>query len=190
MTESSALVAATNPKNIKTAMASKMELLPHVKLHPAAEKWAIESESLFDAYLWVSEEEIKYEPRPEPFILDDHLQVRGREIKVLGRESEIIKILGETVNLNVLKEKLSSFFEDPLFVHPVGDPRRGFKLELYVEKDSGESSVNLDVINQKLMPYEKISRLMCIDQFERTSLGKINKPETLRKIQDLIEDKS
>ncbi len=188
MTETSALMAATNPKNIKTPMATKMELLPHVELHPAAEKWAIESESLFDAYLWVSQEEAKYEPRPEPFVLDDHLQVESREIKVLGRESEIVKILGETVNLNELKEKISPFYKKPFFIQPIGDSRRGFRLEVYVEESLDGRFVDLEVINQRLMPYERVSKLRFVDQFVRTSLGKINKPETIRKIKRLKED--
>lgn len=178
MTETSAMIAGTPLDQIKSKEFPEMELLPHVKLSSIEEKWVCRSESLFDGYLWVNGNQAEYQPRPEPFVLDDRLVLEGKKLKILGRESEIIKILGETVNLNLLTEKLSKVLTGNFFIYPEQEERRGYNLTLFIEGE--KSRLDLDSINGDLMPFEKISSFKFIRSFVRTSLGKINKLETVR----------
>ncbi|MEM7647425.1 MAG: hypothetical protein AAF203_10985, partial [Pseudomonadota bacterium] len=92
---------------------------------------------------------------------------------VLGRESELIKILGETVNLSLLSHRLEEFISSPFCLLPKTHDRNGYELILVVEGEG--SAINLDKINGELMPYERISRIEKLTKIPRSPLGKVQK---------------
>jgi O-succinylbenzoic acid--CoA ligase len=108
MTETSAVVASADLQSLSSQKRPLMKALPHVQLKPVDGQYEIQSPALFDGYLWVQDNgDSRWEPRPENFILDDRIEIKSGGIRVLGRDSELVKILGETVNLASLNEKLS-----------------------------------------------------------------------------------
>ena len=172
MTETSAVIALGRPDQDEKTF-NQLNLLPHVKLIQRGDKFSLESPALFESYLWITPSGVvEREPRPEPFTIDDRLKVAGDWITVLGRESELVKVLGETVNLRQLASQVAPFFEETIVILPVADARRGYLLDLIVESE--HSSVDPETINQSLMPYEKIHRVHTLPRFPRSELGKIS----------------
>ncbi len=181
MTETAALVAAAPLPSLENPGWPEAQILDHVNLQKVADHYQLQSASLFEGFLWVNPEgEWTWQPRPEPFILDDRIEVRGRTLRVLGRTSEIVKILGETVNLLHLKETLQNELSKNIFLVPAPEPRRGFDLHLVVE--SQPFDLSLEQINKERMPYEKISKIHFVAVFPRTELGKVKSSELMRTI--------
>ncbi len=181
MTETAALVAAAPLTSLKDSQFPKAEILPHVQFKETAKGYAIESSSLFLGFLWIDDHgNSKWQDRPKPFVLDDRIQVEGITIKVLGRASEVVKILGETVNLLNLKNSLQIKIPKNIVIAPIANDRRGFDLYLIVE--SKEFPLPLNIINQGLMPYEKIKEIYFVEKLPRTPLGKI----AMSELKDLI----
>ncbi len=175
MTETSALIAGMPLDKIHQNQEPQLKLLSHVSLKKMGDRVAVDGKALFSGYLWVSSHNKPiWQERPEPFIIDDRIEIDSGFIKVLGRESELVKILGETVNLNSLKDKIKPKIAADIFIKAQSEPRRGFDLYLFVE---GEGQCDLESLNQGLMPFEKIKAIIYLDQFPRTELGKIKSSE-------------
>ncbi len=172
MTETSALVAGSSLDDLNSLERPPLRLLPHVKIFKRGEKIGLQSETLFTGYLWVFlENPPVWQDRPNPFLIDDRIKMSHKTITILGRESELIKILGETVNLNELRKKLNRILSCETLIIPQPEPRRGFSLHLYIE-DSNRR-FDLEPINQQLLPYERIFKIHILKKFPRTELGKI-----------------
>ena len=179
MTETSALIAGANPASLESQKMPEMELLPQTKLKPHGNSLAIETPGLFDFYLWISPSGSILEKRPNPFVLDDCLEHRGRFLQVLARGTELVKVLGETVNLADLGHKISQKTRHNCVVLGQPEPRKGSRLCLFME--SNEIPWDLNEINKDLMPFEKITEIHLIPQFPRSPTGKILKSKLLGK---------
>ncbi len=183
MTETSALVASATLASLQVLEYPKAKILPHVRFEQHGERHAIDSSALYTGFLWVNDQsEARWEPRPNPFLLDDRIELDGSHLKVRGRETELVKILGETVNLNELKTKIGGFISQPFEIIAVANQRRGFELHLIVE---GEAQVLFDDLNQQVLPYERFHKIYKITQLPRTELGKIDRSQ-LKKQLDLL----
>ncbi len=181
MTETAALMAAASPQSLSVMEFPEAHLLSHVDLEPIGEQFKVNSASLFDGFLWVKESgESVWQPRPQPFVLDDRIEVQDRKIKVLGRESEIVKILGETVNLLELKNTLQIKIPGNILLLPKVESRRGYEIHLVVESEP--VSLPIAEVNRDLMPYENICKVHFLSKFPRTELGKINFSEVQKQI--------
>ncbi len=181
MTETAALVAAAPLTSLNDTQFPKAEILPHVLFKETPEGYAIESSSLFLGFLWIDNHgNSRWQERPKPFVLDDRIQIEGNTLKVLGRASEVVKILGETVNLLNLKDSLQIKIPKNIVIAPIANARRGFDLHLIVE--SKEFPLPLDIINQDLMPFEKIKEIHFMENLPRSPLGKI----AMSELKDLI----
>lgn len=171
MTETSAMVAATQPGSIKP-----MTLLDVVQIRSVENLHSLHSPGLFKGYLWVFEDgHAEWQERPEPFVVDDRLEVTGRHLKVLGRQSELVKILGETVNLNDLSDRLASKIKSNFAIVAHPSERRSFDLHLFVEAERDHCV--LEELNQALMPFERLHQIHYLQNLPRTELGKIKKSE-------------
>jgi len=190
MTETSALIAGARLESLEhQAFLPKMELLPHVRLEQVEnEKYLIRTRALFSGYLLKSElENPMWRPRPEPFVLDDRLVLEENKLTVLGRDSELVKILGETVNLTELTLSLSSVIPFPLAVVSTPHERKGYDLHLFVE-GAREGQVCLDELNGNLLPYQRIVKIHSVKTLPRTVLGKIKTTELLRLLEQRAAD--
>lgn len=176
MTETCAAMAAAGLDSLDKQTFPQATLLPHVELKAKGDKFAVQSKSLFTGYLFISDEDSQWVPRPEPFILDDRIEYDGQFISIKGRASELIKILGESVNIFDLEKRLTQKIQTPLAVVPVSDERRGHRLMLYVESNATQT---LSQINEALMPFEQIEQVISVEKLPRTELGKIIKSQLL-----------
>lgn len=172
MTETSAAIAATSVWN-SSEKVPRLKLLSHVTLSEEGEQFAIHSESLFTGYLWLTQKGLRWQETPEPFVVDDRLSFADGALMVLGRESELIKILGESVNLKELELKVSEFLKAPVVVVPEKNERKGYELSLFVEVEKITHS--LEDINKFVMPFERFTEVTTRSQFPRSELGKVLK---------------
>lgn len=179
MTETSALIAGAQWTSLQRERPPEMELLTHVKLCVQENKTIIESPSLFDSYLWVFHNRSSFlEKRPDPFILDDRLEFDGRYLRVLGRSTELVKVLGETVNLVNLSDKIAGKIKRNCVIIGYPHQRLDSKLCLFIE---GERKMwNLEEINEGLMAFEQIRSVQCLTLFPRNVMGKVLKSKLLK----------
>lgn len=176
MTETCAMMAGASLSHIFSLEIPPMELLDHVSLTEVEEKFSIKSDSLFNGYLWVYPSgDFNWQERPSPFVLDDRIELKGKQIKILGRQSELIKVLGESVNIRDLEHRLTTLLQAPCAVVAIPDERRSYRLQLFIEKE--HSSRTLEEINCNLMPFERIDKVYWYPSFPRTALGKVIKSE-------------
>lgn len=108
----------------------------------------------------------------------DRAEIHGDTIKHLGRLGDEFKIAGHLVNLIQLKNTLASFLlEENLYgqmeFQIESDERKGKKLVL-LALQSANSSFLIDKVIQVIAPV-KIDEIRILQNFERTSLGKLKK---------------
>jgi o-succinylbenzoate---CoA ligase len=174
MTETSAMVAGVNEVNFEKPEIPSLKILNHVQFIKWKSKFEIKSQGLFKGFLWVFKNaETLWDIRPTPFIIDDLLHINNNRLTVLGRESELVKILGETVNLNSLEEKINEIIGRRVAIVANPIDRKGFELKLYVEDEM--LLFSLESLNKNLMPFERISEVIKVTRFPQTELGKIIK---------------
>lgn len=127
---------------------------------------------------------------PEDFTTQDLAEILpDRSIKLLGRGSEYIKILGEGVSLAELRacsERLASAigigsmlqFEIMALEHE----RRGYEIVLVVEELLGNELAErlFQTFNREVRPYEKLTKVITVHQIPRTELGKLKSNELKR----------
>ncbi|MCB0378479.1 MAG: AMP-binding protein [Bdellovibrionales bacterium] len=180
MTETSAMLAAAAPQSLQSMEFPGIQPLPHMHWEQRAkESWAIEGPSLFSHYLFVNGDHSEWQQRPHPFPLDDRLIFEGHSIFVLGRKSELVKILGESVNLKALQEKIEKisagyWHGGNSFIRPLPDPRKGYRLQLVTDQ---EETTLFDSLNAGLLPYERLDEIYKVKNLPRSPLGKILKSQ-------------
>lgn len=172
MTESSAALAISELSSIKEKELPEMYLLPHFKSKTEDGRSLFFSQSLFEGFLIIGDR-VQYLPREEWYQPDDILEINDGQVIVHGRESSLVKILGETVNIEKLEIQISERIGRRVAVQPLENERRGYDLKLWVEAEPVDFS--LDRINKSLMPFERLSQVVSIEKFPETDLGKIKK---------------
>lgn len=174
MTETAAIIAGAELKSLNCSQFPKLQLLPHVNLQKNSQgQFEVRAECLFQGYMWIQQGgAVSWERRPEPFVIDDKLERDSSGLSVVGRESELIKVNGETVNLMELSLKIASLLEAQVFVSPQKEDRRGYRLFLFYEKTLQEHSI--EKLNKQLMPYERLFKMVPLEALPRTPLGKID----------------
>lgn len=183
MTETSAMIAGSKDNE------STMTVLDSVQIKKVDSNYALTGNSLFSGYLWIEKNgEAQWQPRPTPFIIDDRLELKGNQLQVLGRQSELVKILGETVNLNEVSNKLSQILKGNFAIIPHPTPRRNFNLHLFIEGPNKNQS--LDNLNALLMPYERINKIHYLEKLPRTDLGKIHRAALTTKLDTILKNQN
>lgn len=176
MTETSAMIAGAELTSIEKKMYPLMKILDHVELTKKESGYEISSESLFDGYLFVSNQASRWVPLESNYRLDDRLVVDGKYLSVMGRESDLVKILGETVDIKSLESVLKSSLPDTsrrVVILAKPHERSGFRLEAVVE--GSELNFDIESFNKQVLPFERVSKLTYKDKFLTSELGKILK---------------
>lgn len=114
---------------------------------------------------------------------EDICELTPKGLKVLGRKTEFLKILGEGVSLpkleTVLALILKSYGCSPQIatIVALAHPRDGWELQLVTEQAlSAEQAHQIfESYNQKVMPFERLRSSRSVLQIPRTDLGKIKK---------------
>lgn len=189
-----------------------LQILPHMQCEQRQGFLHFRSPSMLTGYAQRKEgKSIWVEPTEGWWPTDDLVEIRAGKTgagefineKYLypnGRATNVIKVLGESLNLELLEQKLRGFLEQELrgylaqrevesptlskrnlspalVVIPLLDERRGFALHLVFEGLESGGLPTLDKINSVLTGIEKISSISYLVDFPRTALGKVLRGE-------------
>ena len=157
------------------------QILSHVELKITSEGFiSIKSPSLFSTYADLDGDELRlYDPKENGwFVTEDKGQVEGKTLKVFGRQSDFVKIGGESVNLLHLQKvvdelKLDHCVEHDVVVHAAPDGRLGHVIHFVVEGKQCELIDKLvEKYQKKVMPYERVKKIHFEKTIPRNELGK------------------
>ena len=182
MTETASQVASARPFGD-----GELEVLPIWQVSTDAEGvLTVRGEALASGYVVSQGEQWCW----EPISASGGLQTRDRVsllqdgsrqlLRFLGRESGIVKILGELVALGPIQQRIedlrlqSEFQEGDAAICDVPDPRQGARLILATTGMSENRAESLlDELNRDLRPFEQIFRAISLPKLPRGALGKL-----------------
>lgn len=159
----------------------KLKVLEHIEIKVDQEGFLhIKSPSLLSSYAVVESGEISlFDPKIDGWLrTEDKGQVEGPYLIFEGRNSDFLKVGGESVSLasvlrvlNDWKQKLGISETVLLFAMP--DKRLGQIVALCIEgKNSDKISRLLKCVNNQVMPFERIREIRFVDVIPRNDLGK------------------
>ena len=134
---------------------NQMRILSHVELD--GEPLKIRSKALLTAY-W--QEGKLWDPKMDGWLqTEDFVQIEPPLISFRGRAGDLIKILGENVNLAALQKRLERIArahntEGCLLAEK--DPRRGHALILFTTANRPLQELIFQQFNAEVMPYERL----------------------------------
>lgn len=164
-----------------TLSSELLQILPHMHCTISREGYLeIRSPALLTGYLYIEGGNFRWEdPKVDGrFQTEDLADIEGNTLKFLGRKSDWIKISGENVSLFHLDAifdtiKPSGF---PAYISSCKEARLGNAIELVVLKGKENEATGLIfAFNEKVMPYERIHQIRCVEQILYTNLGKLIK---------------
>lgn len=179
MTETSAMFAVRKSADPHEGFS----VLPHaeVKITDGG-KIAVRAESLADGWARIQKDEsMTWHPLTDGegwFETEDRGEMRAGRVFVQGRESETVKVKGELVSLahlkNIMSEEADRKKLDPLQSHIIALPhaRDGVEIVLAHIKSFPAREV-VEIFNQRVLPFERISRILLVDRIPRNELGKV-----------------
>lgn len=174
LTECSSQVATA------TSDSKRLKVLPHVTIKIDDGHICIKSEALLSVYAMISDNGIKLvDPKVDGwFCTEDHGELQGSILSVLGRSSDFIKIGGESVDLNHLESILNKLkmrleiAEDMLLITSP-EPRLGKVIHLITTgKDPLVTENLVRKFNQEVLPFARIRQVQITEIIPRTPLGK------------------
>lgn len=146
--------------------------------------------SLLTTYIFYRQGQWQLEdPKQEGcFISEDRGHVQGQYLSILGRVDNLIKIGGESVDLNRLEHILQEIClslqlpqEAALVAYP--DERLGHVIHLVVAQFiASQAQTIIKQFHQKVLPFEKIRNLHIVPFIPTTSLLKIKRKELMTMI--------
>lgn len=183
MTETASMIAYSQTSE------NNYQPLPdcYLSIHPEG-NLLIKCDSLFSGY--VIENKIAGADSKfifeQPHMTDDLWQsedlasFKDNKLTLLGRSKDIIKIKGELVNLNQLRDLLIDNFSLEATIISVPHNRDENELVCIVVKNPA-AAIALDKVikdkltgfNKNVLPFEKIKYYLIVDTLPRTDLGKI-----------------
>lgn len=122
------------------------------------------------------------------FSSEDRGECDEKKLFLLGRESDFIKISGESVDFAWLNRafqaaKIQMRYTGDAALVSIPDERKGFHIALAVNQSCyGDHECLLDYLNQHVPPYAKAEEVYKVDEIPRTSLGKVQLEQLRAKI--------
>ncbi len=148
-----------------------LKVLSHAQIKIAEEASFVKSDCLYTLKVTTDFITLTTETRSEEWWpLPDRINIQNERLQILGRLDNVIKVLGVKLDLTSLENELKVQLGFEVILRPVPDERRGQKIILF-----SENIVNLDLVNENLLGFQKISECKIVKTFPRTSLGKIKR---------------
>ena len=149
----------------------------------------VKGDALFDGYLEQKDNENEKNwnfiaPFSDDgwFLTGDIGEINNSNIIINGRKDEQVKVLGEKINLKLLRSTFSSLYGKSITLISVPDLRKGNKIVMVAEISSDHERV-FNEYNSKATSIERAGELFIIDSIPRTSLGKL----ALNKLYETLE---
>ena len=182
MTETCSQVASATIDN--RFQLSPIPILPHWEVSETEGGiLQFRGRALLSAYIYVDEKEVRIEdPKTDTgwFVSQDRGEVHAGLLTVLGRIGDVVKVLGENVDLARLNEKLSSLLDRFKMIADcalvaIPHERLGMQVGLVADHRLSEIQANhlIETFNQEVLPFEKIRAWKSLETLPRTILGKL-----------------
>lgn len=153
-----------------TLSSPELVLLDHIEARIDDGRLALRSEALLTGYATDSG---FHDPKIDGwFLTEDMAAIDGRVLRVEGRRGDFVKIGGESVDLARLDRVLAALGADAAVI-PIPDDRLGHIIALAVA--SGDADAIAAAFNERVMPFERVRRIVRVDSIPRTPLGKIQR---------------
>jgi o-succinylbenzoate---CoA ligase len=161
---------------------TRLRVLPHWQVAVDDEqRLVLSGAALASGYVWQDGEAWQWEPLRQPFVTRDRVVLEEPWLRFLGREADMLKILGELVSLVPLQERLSAM-TDKATLAAVADERMGTALWLAHELPEPEGLALMERYNASVRAYERCVKAVQME-LPRSALGKIQRAELLRRIE-------
>ena len=181
-----------------------LPLLPHAAAREGSDgRLELRASSLLTCYAEVTAAGVRaWDPKREGWFATDDLGVVYPEgIEVLGRASDTVKVLGELVPLGRVEGQVWLWANDEPLLRGRGidlavvaspHPRLGHEIVLVAAHGDREVLRQLDLnallralddfSQDRLLPFERVRRLLTAERIPRTALGKCRRPLLLREV--------
>lgn len=195
MSEACSMIAAT------VVNGDQMMLLPHwqARATEADQRLELKGPALFTTWGEITAAGPVWHDRTEEWWrAADRVRIVGRAIEWLGRDDDFVKVKGEGVSLNLLREELEAFLraEGAAFaavgVFAIEDARRGFTLVAALQASewfgpigikgasadpAADPAALLERFAARRPSHERIATSVVRTAWPRTDLGKLKKSE-------------
>ncbi|MEM7145409.1 MAG: AMP-binding protein [Verrucomicrobiota bacterium] len=111
---------------------------------------------------------------------DDRVELRegrdrGKELRFVDREGDVVKVLGELVSVGKIRERVRARWRG-LEVIGLKDDRLGTRLVLVHGADvaEGEAEACFRSVNEGLAGYERLQEVFEVEEVPRTEVGKVD----------------
>ena len=188
-TETSSHIASADINSLKKKSIPEMNLLDAVELTPVERQgfFKVKTPGLLTAYFdWKSQK--LYDPKDNKgrFLLEDRLSFEKRMLKVYTPPEDQMKVLGEKINLKLLRLKLKRHLEAEdikAYLIPLPHERRGWNLVLMGEiKDFKKLFFVRNQFNKQVSAYERIQSLYLLEEAPQSQFLKLKRSLLLEKI--------
>lgn len=189
MTENASQIATSALKNEEEGF-PELQVLDHCEVSTNAEgTLQIKGESLFSLYGVIEGTNVRfYDPKVNGlFTTSDRGEVRGRALSIFGRVDDVVKILGENVDIAKLQKHVDSLkielgLQGDFYLIPRPDERSGNAICLFYTAVSDEQRDQLmSCFNRMVFPFERITRFEKRVELPKTALGKLERKKIMFK---------
>lgn len=163
MTECSSQVATARGES------PELYLLDHVSARVERDgRLALRSEALLTGY---ASPNGLIDPKVGDWLITEDLaSLEGSRLRIFGRQGDVVKVGGESVELARLDRILVEMGADAA-VYPIPDERLGTVIGLAIA--SGDAGSIEAEFNRRVLPFERPRRVIRVAEIPRTDLGKV-----------------
>ncbi|MDZ4660964.1 MAG: AMP-binding protein [Pseudomonadota bacterium] len=180
MTESGSQIASAELSSLEKTEIPKLRILDHLQVQVGPDKTlSLKGDSLFTGYISLLDGSPPFiDPKVDGwFVTEDLGEINLPYLKPLGRLGEFVKVSGEGVYLNILRDRWQSIifgneFTGDAEVIAKLDERLGHQIELVTSGTDTEIRLLVEKYNEISAPYERIKRVSIVSQLDRSELGK------------------
>lgn len=194
MTEACSQVATAPLSSLESKEYPQLSILHHLALEiNSSGLLTLAGTSLLTLYGMIEGDSVGFkDPKVNGvFVTSDRGQVKGRCLTLFGRSDDVVKVLGENVDLAALQAlidslKLEKGIEGDYYVLAREDERKGNKLILVISLDCIDAAGRLlSYFNASVFPYERIDEIVPVQDIPKTSLGKLERRKLADRLQEI-----
>ena len=185
--ELSSLEAGAAAKQALRSGRPRLKILPHIQIRAENSALKIKSPALLTGVFDLKTEEFKDPKDSEGWLaLDDLGEAHGGFLKIKGRKDEMIKILGELVDLREMSRLLNKISQEvfaadssagagsaEFHLAAVPHKRKGFELNLLTSSfDQRRIAALTEKFNRQALPAARIQKTYCARTIKKSPLFK------------------